>query len=47
MEGEPASRLVEKWDELERKLTIRLLAPYLAAIEAKHAFAELMTKTLR
>lgn len=45
MEGEPTSELVDTWDELERKLTIRLVAPYLAAIESKHELAALMSRS--
>jgi len=39
MTGKPMSSQIQMWPELEKKLTVRVLAPYIDAIEAKKEFA--------
>lgn len=42
MSGEPMCRQIRGWHELEKKLTIRVLVPYIEAIEAKKELAAII-----
>src|SRR5262245_48646449 len=42
MSGEPMSSQIRGWHELEKKLTIRVLVPYIEAIEVKKDMAAIM-----
>jgi Zn-dependent protease with chaperone function len=40
--GKPMSSLIRVWPELEKRLTVRVLAPYINAIEAKREAAQVI-----
>jgi hypothetical protein len=42
MQGEPMAREIRAWPELEKRLTVRVLAPYIKAIEDKREIAAVM-----